>query len=132
MAAALDVVLNLQHTHARVSSQSRPRGCSALNAQCAGDFWAGPGCCAVDLGCIWQSKAFSKCMTCPKLYEQWCVTFMRCVNFLCFLTHCWLFLRSGGMEPGTSNKWSKPSCCPGGAYCKQINNYYHQCVKNGS
>ena len=58
--------------HARVVSQSRPRGCSALNAQCGGDFWDGPGCCATDLGCMWQSRAFSKCSACNKLWEQWC------------------------------------------------------------
>ena len=34
------------------------------------------------------------------------------------------------MENGA--KWSKPSCCPSGAYCKQVNQFYSQCVKNGS
>jgi hypothetical protein len=31
---------------------------------------------------MWQSRAFSKCLVCPKLYEQWCV---RCIAVLCVM-----------------------------------------------
>ena len=44
----------------------------------------------------------------------------------------WISPRSGGNDPGTSNKWSKATCCPSGAFCKQVNQFYSQCVKNSS
>ena len=49
----------------------------------------------------------------------------------CMLTR-WISPRSGGNDPGTSNKWSKATCCPSGAFCKQVNQFYSQCVKNSS
>lgn len=89
---------------------------------------------------MWQSRALSKCLACPKLYEQWCVNAWavmpgaRCVGIVDSptLTLPIPSYHSGGYDPGTSNKWSKPTCCPGGAYCKWVNNGYSQCVKNGS
>ena len=78
---------------------------TALNARCGGDFWDGPSCCAVNLGCIWKSAALSKCEGCAALYGQ-----------------------CGGTDPGTNNRWSKQTCCPSGAQCKQVSNTYSQCV----
>ena len=87
--------------------QSRSLGCSALYARCGGDFWAGPFCCSTNQACTYESRAVSRCLACSAMYAQ-----------------------CGGMENG--KPWSKPSCCPAGGYCKQLNQYYSQCVKTGS
>ena len=85
--------------------QSRSLGCSALFARCGGDFWAGPFCCSVNQACTYESRAVSRCQACSAMYAQ-----------------------CGGLENG--KPWSEPSCCPAGGYCKQINQYYSQCVKS--
>ncbi len=59
-----------------------------------------------------------------------CAATLRCTARALTLRYADAARDSGGNEPGTSNKWSKPSCCPSGAVCKQINNYYSQCVKS--
>jgi hypothetical protein len=88
-------------------SESRARGCSALYARCGGDFWDGPFCCTTNQACIYESRAMSRCAACNNLYAQ-----------------------CGGFENG--KPWSKPGCCVSGSYCKQVNSYYFQCVKQGS
>lgn len=87
--------------------ESRARGCSALYARCGGDFWAGPFCCATNQACVYESRAVSRCARCNDMYAQ-----------------------CGGMENG--KPWSKPSCCASGGTCKQVNQYYYQCVKGST